>query len=462
MPMHQSQHPHFCYVYLSNMRGQRADALADWREFTSPEGRKYYYNKATRMSQWRMPDEVKVVVDLNPIWNVKKDVVVTKIRDTTPSDEKTVELGPLVYKSKAEAKSAFKTLLESANTGSDCTWDQAMRVVINDQRYGALKFLCERKQAFNEYLSQKKKLEAEERRVKQKKTSGRYQDNVRRLQGAVTIVKIEVCLSLVIKEISIFEHDESFKAVERAKAREEIFEDYVEELEKKASSQWQKVQDRLETDERCSLLEKIDRLEIFQEYIRDLESEEEDQRKLRMKTVCMMVDDVLVVVGGSVICDGVIVVSTDTVVSVADGSGRGGDAGDSGGDVVVLDLIDELVGSRDRPIAIDGGGVGDWRMLDDFKVAIAKYITYPPMSDTNLKVLHKMSGLSAKSLVVLPCYVSLEVGQFVIDKLATRRYLSVPVLILTIRRLTKEKIQMASKVSSMLRNQVAERASAKK
>ncbi|PHT97202.1 hypothetical protein BC332_33871 [Capsicum chinense] len=41
------------------------------------------------------------------------------------------------------------------------------------------------------------------------------------------------------------------------------------------------------------------------------------------------------------------------------------------------------------------------------------------------------------------------------------RDLSVPVLIRTIRRSTKEKVQMASEVSSMLRNQVAERASAK-
>ncbi|KAM3267055.1 paramyosin-like [Capsicum annuum] len=39
--------------------------------------------------------------------------------------------------------------------------------------------------------------------------------------------------------------------------------------------------------------------------------------------------------------------------------------------------------------------------------------------------------------------------------------LSVPVLIRTIRRFTKEKVQMASEVSSMLRNQVAERVSAK-
>ncbi|PHT29554.1 hypothetical protein CQW23_30845 [Capsicum baccatum] len=41
------------------------------------------------------------------------------------------------------------------------------------------------------------------------------------------------------------------------------------------------------------------------------------------------------------------------------------------------------------------------------------------------------------------------------------RDLSIPVLIRTIRRLTKEKVQMASEVSCMLRNQVVERVSAK-
>ncbi|XP_047259260.1 pre-mRNA-processing protein 40A-like [Capsicum annuum] len=77
---------------------------------------------------------------------------------------------------------------------------------------------------------------------------------------------------------------------EHAKALEEQKRNRVEYLEFlkscdfiKASIQWRKVQDRLETDERCSRLEKIDRLEIFQEYIRDLESKEEEQRKLRME-----------------------------------------------------------------------------------------------------------------------------------------------------------------------------------
>ncbi|KAF3680001.1 hypothetical protein FXO37_03556 [Capsicum annuum] len=332
--------------------------------------------------------------------NVKKDATITEIEGATPSDEKIVQLGPLVYERKA-----------------------AMIAVINDRRYGALKSLCEWKQVFNEYMSQKKILEAEERRVKQKKAREDFR------------IMLEDCKELSpssrwwfvfhFKTISIFEHDECFKAVEQAKDRKDLFKDYVEELKKK-------------------------------EYIRDLESEEEEQRKLRMindftaylavssntsgstakdlftdvmdelekQTVCMMVDDVLVVVGDAVTCDCGMVVSTDTVASVVDGNGRGGDTSDSGGDGVRRMFGNELVGSRDRPIAVDGGSVGvrgvhgsiwylddkskikdavrmakigltsTW-MLDDFKVAIAKYISSPQMSDTNLKILNDDDILDA-------------------------------------------------------------------
>ncbi|PHT32859.1 Pre-mRNA-processing protein 40B [Capsicum baccatum] len=67
---------------------------------------------------------------------------------------------------------------------------------------------------------------------------------------------------------------------EHAKALEEQKRNTVEYLEFLKSCDF--IKDLLETDERCSRLEKIDRLDIFQEYIRDLDSEEE-QRKLRME-----------------------------------------------------------------------------------------------------------------------------------------------------------------------------------
>ncbi|KAF3669010.1 hypothetical protein FXO37_09253 [Capsicum annuum] len=50
-------------------------------------------------------------------------------------------------------------------------------------------------------------------------------------------------------------------------------------------------------------------------------------------------------------------------------------------------------------------------------VRMAEVITTLHFNLCCASVLHKMSGLSAKALVVLPCYVSLEVGQFVIAKL---------------------------------------------
>lgn len=37
----------------------------------------------------------------------------------------------------------------------NATWDAAMRMIVNDVRYGALKKMNEKKQAFNEYKTQR-------------------------------------------------------------------------------------------------------------------------------------------------------------------------------------------------------------------------------------------------------------------------------------------------------------------
>lgn len=60
------------------------------------------------------------------------------------------------------------------------------------------------------------------------------------LEFAPSFVQVQfdpltICYWLFSKAISIFEHDERFKAVERAKDREDLFEDYMEELEKKVN-----------------------------------------------------------------------------------------------------------------------------------------------------------------------------------------------------------------------------------
>ncbi|RVX22424.1 Pre-mRNA-processing protein 40A [Vitis vinifera] len=340
----------------------RADASTVWKEFTTPEGRKYYYNKVTKQSKWTIPEELKlareqaeksvsqetqsemgttsnepavvavslaetpstasvsvssttsstisgmtsspvpvtpVVAVVNPppvvvsgtsaipiaqsavttsavgvqpsmgtplpatvsgstgvaaafinpnatsmtsfenlsadatngasmqdIEEAKKGVAVAGKINVTPLEEKTLDDEPLVYATKLEAKNAFKALLESANVESDWTWDQAMKAIINDKRYGALKTLGERKQAFNEYLGQRKKIEAEERRMRQKKAREEFTTMLEECKELTSSIKWS-------KAVDMFQDDERFKAVERSRDREDLFENFIMELQKK-------------------------------------------------------------------------------------------------------------------------------------------------------------------------------------------------------------------------------------
>ena len=51
---------------LSLFSPQRADATTPWKEFVTPEGRKYFYNKVTKQSKWTIPEDLKVRQTLNP------------------------------------------------------------------------------------------------------------------------------------------------------------------------------------------------------------------------------------------------------------------------------------------------------------------------------------------------------------------------------------------------------------
>ncbi|KAL1353578.1 pre-mRNA-processing protein 40A isoform X2 [Arachis hypogaea] len=239
------------------------------------------------------------------IEETKKGLPVAGKVNVTLPEEKANDKETFAYANKMEAKIAFKALLESANVQSDWTWEQAMREIINDKRYNALKTLGERKQAFNEYLGQRKKLEAEERRMKQKKAREEFTKMLEECKELTSSMRWS-------KAINMFENDERFNAVDKMRDREDLFESYMVELERKEKenaaeehrrnlaeyrkflescdyvkvhSPWRKVQDRLEDDDRYLRLEKIDRLLVFQDYIRELEKEEEEQKRVQKERV---------------------------------------------------------------------------------------------------------------------------------------------------------------------------------
>ncbi|KAI3448195.1 hypothetical protein Pfo_004860 [Paulownia fortunei] len=533
---------------------ERADASTDWREFTTPDGRRFYFNKVTKQSKWAIPDEVKlareqanmtlcegtpIIKDVNSyasaavsvsgieastpnannlsssaqemvsspvsvtpavnpelaaasgsssiqkeVANLKSDatglhtpletatsMVVsdtpvpipmataittpTRISDMSPQEAapssletftgsvedanksagisgsgginategKKLEHGPLVYESKEEAKNAFKALLETANVGSDWNWDQAMRVIINDRRYGALRTLGERKQTFNEFVGQKKKQEAEEKRARQKKAREDFKKMLQESKDLTSSTRWS-------KAISMFEKDERFQAIERVKDREDLFEDHLEELKKKerakaleehkrhkteyleflkscdfikGSSQWRKVQHRLEADERCSRLEKIERLEIFQEYVRDLEMEEEEQRKLRMEELRKAERknrDEFRKLMEEHVANGILTANShwrDYCMMVKDAPAYLAVSSNTSGSTA-KDLFDDVIDDLDKQYIEDKEKIEDaiknekislsttWT-LEDLKGALSKEISSKPISDINLKLV---------------------------------------------------------------------------
>ncbi|KAH9655523.1 pre-mRNA-processing protein 40A [Citrus sinensis] len=536
---------------------ERADAASDWKEFTSPDGRKYYYNKVTKQSKWSIPDELKLareqaerastkgtqseaspnlqtsnsvpssavtaspnadissstvqVVASSPVSvvpiiaassiqpamvsassaspviassvAVSADGIQTTVDALTPMisvsssvgdavtvntdtetknyssnlpasnvvaaavevpaqeteemrkdavtgekigdelEEKTVGQEHLAYANKLEAKNAFKALLESANVGSDWSWDQAMQAIINDRRYGALKTLGERKQAFNEYLGQRKKQEAEERRFKLKKAREDYK---KMLEESVELTSS----TRWSKAVTMFENDERFKALDRERDRRDLFDDHLEELRQKerakaqeerrqhlieyrqflescdfikASTQWRKVQDRLEADERCSRLEKIDRLEIFKEYIIDLEKEEEEQRKIQKEVLRRAErknrDEFRKLLEGDV-ASGTLTAKThwrDYCMKVKDLHAYMAVASNTSGSTP-KDLFEDVAEELQKQYQEDKTRIKDAVKLkkislsstwtfEDFKASILEDVTSPPISDVNIKLV---------------------------------------------------------------------------
>ncbi|KAJ0799525.1 putative FF domain, pre-mRNA-processing factor Prp40 [Helianthus annuus] len=234
--------------------------------------------------------------------------------------------------------------------------------------------------------------------------------------------------TLYSKVAAIFEDDDRFKAIERLKDREDLYDDYITEREKKerskaleehkknrkdyveflkscdfltASSQWRKVQGRLEADESCLRLEKVDRLEIFQEYIRDLEKDEEEQRKLRAeelrKTERKNRDEFRKLMDEH-IASGMLTSKShwrDYCVKVKESPAYLAVSSNSSG-ATPKDLFEDVLEELEKQYTEDRDRIKErvkmrkvsilstWT-IEDFKNAIAEDISSQPVSDVNLK-----------------------------------------------------------------------------
>uniref|UniRef100_A0A6Q2WTW1 Pre-mRNA-processing factor 40 homolog A n=1 Tax=Esox lucius TaxID=8010 RepID=A0A6Q2WTW1_ESOLU len=320
-----------------------------WKEYKSDNGKAYYYNSQTKESRWTKPKELE---DLEAMIKAEENgsnpnskylltgqfltlyffyncvtllysfisggsgLFTHSFVSLTPfsfvllskdvSKEERPELVKKTYKwnTKEEAKQAFKELLKEKGVSSNASWEQAMKMIINDPRYSALPKLSEKKQAFNAYKVQTEKEEKEEARIKYKESKETYQrflENHEKMTSTTRYKKAEQMFSDLDVWSTVPERD-----------RIEIYEDVLFYLAKKEKEQakqlrkrnWEALKNILDNmanvtyrttwseaqqylldnptfaeDEELQNMDKEDALICFEEHIRALEKEEDDEKQ---------------------------------------------------------------------------------------------------------------------------------------------------------------------------------------
>lgn len=217
------------------------------------------------------------------------------------------------WANKEVAKAAFKDALREKLVPASSTWEQAMKLIVADSRYGALKKLSEKKQAFNEYKTQRGKEEKEEERVRAKENKEKLQDyleNHSKMSSRTSYRTAEK----VFAEISIWKNVPD-------RDRKEIFEDVIffltkkekedaKDLRRRNMKQFRKVlaslkklnfrttwaecqqmlmdNQQFKEDEDLQNMDKEDALICFEEVIKEFEKEDkekQDRKKVLEKRV---------------------------------------------------------------------------------------------------------------------------------------------------------------------------------
>ncbi|KAF3843090.1 hypothetical protein F7725_001939, partial [Dissostichus mawsoni] len=340
-----------------------------WKEYKSDVGKPYYYNSQTKESRWTKPKDLEdleamikaeengtaeamapgttaapadnaaamaTVMEAEAATAVSEELLAqvamhqtaeikTSDAAVAPSElsatteltasievikEERPELQKKTYKwnTKEEAKQAFKELLKEKGVSSNSSWEQAMKMIINDPRYSALPKLSEKKQAFNAYKVQTEKEEKEEARIKykeSKETFQRFLENHDKMTSTTRYKKAE----------QMFNEQEVWSCVPE-RDRLEIYEDVLFYLAKKEKEQakqlrkrnWEALKNILDNmanvtysttwseaqqylldnptfaeDEELQNMDKEDALICFEEHIRALEKEEEEKQKTLLR-----------------------------------------------------------------------------------------------------------------------------------------------------------------------------------
>ncbi|GAP84918.1 putative FF domain-containing protein [Rosellinia necatrix] len=309
---------------------ERALANQPWKEYTAEGGRKYWYNTETKQSSWEMPDVYRKALGYeapssNPPPSASfngsgasfpnqgydnprdyrdhrdhRDTFSESRQLTYGNDSRAQAFTPASnepeYTTAEEAEAAFTKLLRRSGVQPDWTWEQAMRAMIKDPQFRAIKDPKDRKAAFENYCHDM---------IVQDKE--RAKDRLTKLRADFAIM---LKSHPEIKHYTrwktarpMIEGETIFRSTNEEEERRRLFEDYVEDLKKshlenQASlrksamdglidllpkldldpyTRWSEAQGRLKStapfqnDDKYKTLSDSDILTVFQNHIKSLE-----------------------------------------------------------------------------------------------------------------------------------------------------------------------------------------------
>ena len=195
----------------------------------------------------------------------------------------------------------FKDKLRTLGITVTWKWEDASRLLFNEPEWKAIRTFSEKRNLFNEYITDLKNKEREEIYLKREKNKSKF----RQLLSEDNTINSDSTYTEVMSRLS---YDERWRSVDE-KEREDIFEDYIDLIYKKEEDEWKKEREvkkklfleklkfkkiksdalwkniavEFKDDPVFASMEKIDRIQAFADYITTLESEEKKEHKEKEK-----------------------------------------------------------------------------------------------------------------------------------------------------------------------------------
>uniref|UniRef100_A0A8C0FT00 Transcription elongation regulator 1 n=1 Tax=Bubo bubo TaxID=30461 RepID=A0A8C0FT00_BUBBB len=316
-----------------------------WCVVWTGDERVFFYNPTTRLSMWDRPDDLIGRADVDKIIQepphkkgMEEGKKLSKIREEHEATEEANEDEPIKIKKRkkddnkdidsekeaameAEIKAAreraivplearmkqFKDMLLERGVSAFSTWEKELHKIVFDPRYLLLN-PKERKQVFDQYV----KTRAEEERKEKKNKIMQAKEDFKKMMEEAKINPRTTFSEFAAKHAK----DSRFKAIEKMKDREALFNEFITAARKKekedsktrgekikmdffellanhhldSQSRWSKVKDKVETDPRYKAVDSSSQREdLFKQYIEkiaknlDSEKEKELERQARIE-----------------------------------------------------------------------------------------------------------------------------------------------------------------------------------